>query len=106
MSRRFVEDTIVEARVLGVYGMAGLGKTMLAKALHDYFYVEFLGKVCYVDMRYGSRAWRQKKMLKILCGFEKDVVACIGADVEKVCYCFFFLNLMTCKLRWFFKFQF
>jgi len=84
MSIQFVEDTTVGARVLGVYGMAGLGKTMLAKALHDYFYGEFLGKVCYVDMRNGLRARRQKKMLKMLCGFEKDMVDCIGDDIEKV----------------------
>jgi len=106
VSTQFVEDSIVGAKVLGIYGMAGLGKSMLAKALHDYFYREFLGKVCYVDMRNGSRARRQKWMLKMLCGFEKDVVANIGGDVEKVCYCFFFFKFDDLQVEVNFKFQF
>lgn len=93
VSSQFVTDIRVGALVLGLYGMVGRGKSTFSKALCDYFYGKFSGRVCHVDMDEAhvdldeasrmkrqklmgeaSRMKRQKLMLKALCGFEKDVL--------------------------------
>lgn len=88
VSSRFVEDARVGAGVLGLSGTSGVGKTTLCKALCDYFFGEFLGRVCYVDVGVASRmgvGWhaerneasrlgRVKLILERLCGFDKDAL--------------------------------
>jgi hypothetical protein len=88
VSSRFVFDARVGARVLGLSGTSGVGKTTLSKALCDYFFGEFLGRVCYVDVGVASRmgvGWhaerneasrlgRVKLILERLCGFDKDAL--------------------------------
>ncbi|KAG0629505.1 hypothetical protein M758_1G109300 [Ceratodon purpureus] len=70
---RFVKDARVGAAVMGLYGTTGCGKSILSKALCDYFSAEFLGRVCHVELGEGSRMKRQGVMLENLCGIERDV---------------------------------
>jgi ABC-type glutathione transport system ATPase component len=83
-----VKDITVGARVLGLYGTSGLGKSTLCKALCDYFSGKILGRVCHVELgetsRMGrdyqsgfgemSRLKRQNTMLQKLCGFDEDLL--------------------------------
>lgn len=36
--------------VMGLYGMVGIGKTSICKALCNEFYTEFHGKVCHAEL--------------------------------------------------------
>lgn len=38
------------ARVVGLYGTGGVGKTTIAKVLHNQKFGEFVGKVCLVEL--------------------------------------------------------
>lgn len=77
---------------MGLYGMPGLGKTTISKALCDYFHSEFGGRVCRVDLggssvnpvvRQKEELKRQLEVLKQLWGFKNDLLDTIS-DIDQV----------------------
>ncbi|KAG0576751.1 hypothetical protein KC19_5G105100 [Ceratodon purpureus] len=75
LSSLFVEDTKSGVLLLGLYGMAGLGKTTMSKALNDYFHRELMGRVCHLELGDSSKAlMRQKEVLEKLWGLKNDVL--------------------------------
>ncbi|KAG0627336.1 hypothetical protein M758_2G192700 [Ceratodon purpureus] len=75
LSSLFVEDTKLGVLLLGLYGMAGLGKTTMSKALNDYFHRELMGRVCHLELGDSSKAlMRQKEVLEKLWGLKNDVL--------------------------------
>ncbi|KAG0562315.1 hypothetical protein KC19_9G136400 [Ceratodon purpureus] len=75
LSSLFVEDTNSGVLLLGLYGMAGLGKTTMSKALTDYFHRELMGRVCHLELGDSSKAlMRQKEVLEKLWGLKNDVL--------------------------------
>ncbi|KAG0568842.1 hypothetical protein KC19_6G048600 [Ceratodon purpureus] len=88
---QFEEDTTTGVLLLGLYGMPGLGKTTMSKALCDYFHSELAGRVCRVDLggssvnplvRKKEELKRQKEVLKQLWGFKNDVLDTIS-DIDQ-----------------------
>lgn len=41
----------VQPVMLGLYGMGGMGKTLICKALCNRFYSEYAGRVCHVEFQ-------------------------------------------------------
>ncbi|KAG0622823.1 hypothetical protein M758_3G126300 [Ceratodon purpureus] len=75
LSSLFVEDTKSGVLLLGLYGMAGLGKTTMSKALNDYFHQELMGRVCHLELGDNSKAlMRQREVLEKLWGLKNDVL--------------------------------
>jgi len=66
----FVEHTpssdrsLLQPQKLGLYGMGGLGKTTMCKALCNHFQKEFNGRVCHVELGSESPLTLPKKVLK------------------------------------------
>ena len=90
-----MEDTTTGVLLLGLYGMPGLGKTTMSKALCDYFHSDMVGRVCRVDLggsstnplvRQKEELKRQKEVLKQLWGFKNDVLDTLS-DVDQVIQC-------------------
>lgn len=50
----------------GLYGSAGEGKTTLCKSLCNHFQMEYLGRVCHVELGKNDRLASQKKVLRRL----------------------------------------
>jgi thymidylate kinase len=58
---------------LGLYGVAGVGKTTMSKALCGCFRRDYLERVCYLDLGGASQVLeRLKQMMKTLCRFEDN----------------------------------
>ncbi|KAG0627867.1 hypothetical protein M758_2G234200 [Ceratodon purpureus] len=52
--------------VLGLYGMGGIGKTSICKALCNDFFTKFHGKVCHAELERGSKEGLLREVLKSL----------------------------------------
>jgi hypothetical protein len=68
----FFEGEVVEsavqwpARVVGMHGIGGKGKTTICKVMCNYFHSSFHGKVCHVELEKMSLIELQKKVLREL----------------------------------------
>jgi ABC-type dipeptide/oligopeptide/nickel transport system ATPase subunit len=78
-------------KYLGLYGMGGVGKTTLCKALCSYFQGEFCGRVCHVELtsdqgheRLASaeRLACLKRVVQQLAAFEKSVPQGISSEEQ------------------------
>lgn len=60
---------VLGARILGLYGRGGIGKTFICKALCDHFHDEYSGRVCYVE--YSDAVYVE--LLKLILEELKDI---------------------------------
>jgi len=51
---------------LGLFGMGGVGKTTVSKALCNFFQQDYFGRVCHVELGNEKALVLQKKVLKEL----------------------------------------
>lgn len=71
---------------LGLYGMAGVGKTTMSKALCDCFRRDYLERVCYLDLGGASQVLeRLKQVMKTLCRFEDNFLSRLNDPDEVIC---------------------
>ncbi|KAG0588621.1 hypothetical protein KC19_2G256600 [Ceratodon purpureus] len=61
-------------RVLGLFGMAGMGKTTLSKALCSENFGDFGGRVCHVEFSGNNYVELRKKVLRELTGASQEHV--------------------------------
>ncbi|KAG0588944.1 hypothetical protein KC19_2G280600 [Ceratodon purpureus] len=60
------KDNIHGVCTLGLYGMGGIGKTSICKALCNDFFTKFRGKVCHAELERGSKEALLREVLKNL----------------------------------------
>jgi hypothetical protein len=78
----FVQDKAGDSKSwgthkLGLYGMGGLGKTTMCRALCRYFHEGFYGRVCHVELGSKPPLEQQKMVLTKLLRLSKEVVGSI-----------------------------
>ncbi|KAG0575840.1 hypothetical protein KC19_5G034700 [Ceratodon purpureus] len=87
----FVQDISVDSKSwgthkLGLYGMGGLGKTTMCRALCKYFHEDFYGRVCHVELGSKPPLELQKMVMSKLLRLGKEVVESItSTDVGRKC---------------------
>ena len=71
---------------LGLYGVAGVGKTTMSKALCDCFRRDYLERVCYLDLGSASKVLeRLKQVMKTLCRSEDNFLSRLNDPNEVIC---------------------
>ena len=87
-----------EVCVVGLYGMGGIGKTSMCKALCNEFVTRFHGRVCHAELERKSKEELLREVLRrltstsheVLKGWNEDEVPMIDIAMEDV------LLLMFC----------
>lgn len=67
-------------KVVGLFGMGGVGKTTISKVLCNQLFGNFSGKVCHVELGGKNLVELQKKVLKELTGASLEILT----DDDKV----------------------
>jgi GTPase SAR1 family protein len=68
------------ARILGVYGVGGIGKTTACKVLCNDYFEEFEGKVCHIELGNGSKLLILQEVLKRLTETDERLVKNFSED--------------------------
>jgi Ni2+-binding GTPase involved in maturation of urease and hydrogenase len=87
-----------EVYVVGLYGMSGIGKTSICKALCNEFVTRFHGRVCHAELERRSKEELLREVLRrlsdtsheVLKWWNEDEVPMIDTAIEDV------LQLMFC----------
>ncbi|KAG0588935.1 hypothetical protein KC19_2G279700 [Ceratodon purpureus] len=66
------KDNIHGVCTLGLYGMGGIGKTSICKALCNDFFTKFHGKVCHAELERGSKEGLLREVLKTLTNTSRE----------------------------------
>lgn len=69
-------------RILGLYGMRGMGKTLICKALCDHFSDEYSERVCYVEYSDGSYLELLKLILEELTDIDEKALQKIRSEKQ------------------------
>lgn len=70
-SGRCIQHVVRHNLVAGVHGFGGTGKSSLCKALNDYYFPEFRGRVCHIEM--GSDGGPHSRLTKLLSCFDNHL---------------------------------
>jgi GTPase SAR1 family protein len=84
------------ARILGVYGVGGIGKTTACKVLCNDYFEEFEGKVCHVEFGVGNKFSILQEILKRLTETNQELMKNFSED--EVHMIIFFLVQSVMKL--------
>jgi GTPase SAR1 family protein len=68
------------ARIVGVYGVGGIGKTTSCKVLCNDYFEEFEGKVCHIELGNGSKLLILQEVLKRLTETDERLVKNFSED--------------------------
>ena len=77
--QRLADQAASSAAVLGLHGMGGIGKTMLANAVFNALQHDFAGNSCFLEVGRESNdaklQQQQQKMLRELCNIERGAIS-------------------------------
>ena len=69
--------------VVGLYGMGGIGKSSICKALCNEFFREFRGRVCYAEL---ERTSKEELLQDVLRNLRQESLESIDRfNLDKVC---------------------
>lgn len=84
LAGKFLPHDRICAQVVGLFGMGGLGKTTMSKSLCNHFNTEFLGRVCYIEIKNGESDLERQRMVMIkLLRLDKDFLLQNVSDISQ-----------------------
>ena len=70
--------------ILGLHGMGGVGKTLLCMALCNHFHIEYIGRICYVEVQSGANVLELQKMILKRLTFASEDLLDLITTIEEV----------------------
>jgi hypothetical protein len=67
-------------RILGVYGMGGIGKSTACKVVCNDYFSDFEGRVCHIEFGVGSKLFRLQEILRRLTRTDEELIKSFSED--------------------------
>lgn len=67
-------------RVVGLYGVGGIGKTTICKAMCNDLSKEYRGRVAHVELESGSEDELLKEVLRRLTNTKRELLSAMNVD--------------------------
>lgn len=83
MDKANLEVRNAKVRVVGLYGVGGIGKTTICKVLCNKLFKELRGRVCHTDLKSASQLELFQEVLKIFTDTRHDALE--RMNIDKVC---------------------